>query len=150
MTAYFPDFQHVEEIRRALWSEHGLSRASVMVGSGMSRNAEPHRPGLPKMPTLGKLIEVLIDRLYPDTPATARRREKLKKEAWATSAGQRLAEEFAVAFGRPALDDLVKAVVPDLDFAPGLLHRMLLELPWADVLTTNYDTLLERATAFVA
>jgi hypothetical protein len=35
--------------------------------------------------------------------------------------------------------------IPDNDFRPGRLHRLLLDLPWVDVLTTNYDTLLERS-----
>ena len=45
------------------------------------------------------------------------------------------------------LDDLVLRAIPGIaDFAAGQLHQ-LLELPWADVLTTNYDTLLERTAA---
>jgi hypothetical protein len=58
----------------------------------------------------------------------------------------RLAEEFQAAFGRDALDRLLLETIVDADYRPGKLHRLLLELPWADVLTTNYDTLLERAT----
>lgn len=69
----------------------------------------------------------------------------LRKQVAATSIALRLAEEFAAAFGRTALDELVREVVPDAEFAPSELHRLLVELPWADVLTTNYDTLLERA-----
>jgi hypothetical protein len=145
MGVYFPDLQHVEEIRRALWAESGLGRAAVMVGSGMSRNAEPARVGRPTMPTWADLIHAMIDRLYPPSPDTERRRQELRAQAWATSAALRLAEEFEAAFGRPALDALVLENVPDLDFSPGPLHLLLLELPWAEVLTTNYDTLLERA-----
>jgi hypothetical protein len=59
----------------------------------------------------------------------------------------RLAEEFQAAYGRPALDDLILRSVPDDDYEPGPLHRLLLKLPWADVFTTNYDRLLERAAA---
>jgi SIR2-like domain len=86
-------------------------------------------------------------RLYPESDATALRREQLKHQAKATSAALRLADEFSAAFGRPALDDLILEAIPDADFAPGPLHRLLMELPWADVLTTNYETLLERAAA---
>ena len=145
MSSYFPDIQHVEEIRRALWTRFG--RAAVMVGAGMSRNAEPLRPDRPAMPTWGDLVTAMIDRLYPLSPATARRRTELKEQAWATSTALRLAEEFVAAFGRPALDVLVLENVPDADFAPGPLHHLLVELPWTDVLTTNYDTLLERAAS---
>jgi hypothetical protein len=89
----------------------------------------------------------MIDRLYPAGGAAAGRREELIGQARATSTALRLAEEFTAAFGRPALDDLVLQTIPDAEFAPGPLHRLLVDLPWADVLTTNYDTLLERAAA---
>src|SRR5207237_1383627 len=39
--------------------------------------------------------------------------------------------------------------VPDHAWEPGPSHRGLLDLPWTDVLTTNYDTLLERAASGV-
>lgn len=57
----------------------------------------------------------------------------------------RLAEEYVAYFGREALDDLVRREVDDQSWIPGIKHRLLLELPWSDVLTTNWDTLLERA-----
>ena len=36
--------------------------------------------------------------------------------------------------------------IPDAQLIPSALHRKLLRLPWRDVFTTNYDTLLERAS----
>lgn len=48
-------------------------------------------------------------------------------------------------FGRPKLEKIIKEAVPDLDYAPSNLYVKLMELPWRDVFTTNYDTLLERA-----
>ncbi|WP_439628893.1 SIR2 family NAD-dependent protein deacylase [Gemmata sp.] len=101
------------------------------------------------MPTWEELTTALIDRLYPDGSGGERRREWLSRVAGATSVANRLAEEYTVAFGRHDLDNLIKETVPDADFGPGPLHRCLLELPWADVLTTNYDTLLEREAATV-
>ena len=51
---------------------------------------------------------------------------------------------------RPRLIDLrwtrcCEMRFPDLMHKPSQLHVDLLSLPWSDVLTTNYDTLLERA-----
>src|SRR5690606_27634580 len=40
---------------------------------------------------------------------------------------------------------LLKKHVGDKDFEPSDTHIKLLELPWSDVFTTNYDTLLERS-----
>ena len=56
-----------------------------------------------------------------------------------------LASEYAALFGRENLDDLFLDLVPDDGYVPGYLHRLLLSLPWSDVFTTNYDTLMEAA-----
>ena len=42
------------------------------------------------------------------------------------------------------LDRLILRLVTDDRWTPGQLHKQLMELPWRDVLTTNWDTLLER------
>ena len=107
----------------------------------------PVRPGPPAMPTWADLIDAMIDRLYPPDSANESRRKALHHQASATSTALRLAGEFTAAFGRPALDELVLHAIPDTDFGPSQLHQLLLELPWADILTTNYDTILERAAA---
>ena len=58
----------------------------------------------------------------------------------------RVAEEYRAYFGKQALYDLIKATVNDRSFTPGELHEQVLKLPWSEVLTTNWDTLLERAS----
>ena len=49
--------------------------------------------------------------------------------------------------GPPALHDILAEAIPDNDFQPSPLHEQLLDLPWSDVFTTNYDTLLDRAVS---
>jgi len=61
----------------------------------------------------------------------------------------KLAQEVESEFGRPVLNSLLKQAIPDIYYEPSELHTKLLQLPWTDVFTTNYDTLLERATASV-
>lgn len=56
----------------------------------------------------------------------------------------RLAEEVEIMVGRPGLEKILKQAVPDEDFVPSRLYKKLMELPWCDIFTTNYDTLLER------
>lgn len=56
----------------------------------------------------------------------------------------KLAEQYSAALGRHALDALIRDLVRDHQWTPGDLHARLMGLPWADVLTTNWDTLLER------
>lgn len=62
-----------------------------------------------------------------------------------TSSALRLAEEYESAFGRSALIDVVRQEISDDDFEPSILHEKLVDLPWADIFTTNYDRLIERA-----
>jgi hypothetical protein len=52
-----------------------------------------------------------------------------------------LAEEYRTFYGQAALDDFVRDHIRDEGWAPSSVHKSLLELPWSDVLTTNYDTL---------
>ena len=61
-----------------------------------------------------------------------------------------LANEVEAALGRPALDRILSSAIPDQDHEPAALHIALLNSPWSDVFTTNYDTLLERACRSVA
>ncbi|BCO19591.1 hypothetical protein KUC3_24480 [Alteromonas sp. KC3] len=58
----------------------------------------------------------------------------------------RIAEEYTAYFGRQALNELIKKEINDANWEPGELHSLLLRLPWTEVLTTNWDTLLERAS----
>ena len=56
----------------------------------------------------------------------------------------RLAQEVEITVGRPKLEKIIKDAVPDLEYAPSDVYVNLLKMPWKDVFTTNYDTLLER------
>ena len=49
--------------------------------------------------------------------------------------------------GDPALENLIRSLVRDNEWSPGQIHRRMLSLPWTDVLTTNWDTLLERTVS---
>ena len=142
MPSDFLGHPHLEKIRRELWhrpSAHG--RVSVMVGAGFSRNAQPLGPSVGLFPLWSELGGRLYDELYPtDTDPVSTRRSL----ALAGNGPVRLASEYEAAFGREQLDSLVQAVIPNDSYAPGRLHRLLMTLPWADVFTTNYDTLLER------
>lgn len=118
---------HLITIRKALAN----GNASVMVGSGFSRNAE----GGESLATWRQLSDALSAELAPGRPAGS---------FSATSTSQ-LAEQYAKVYSPTHLEHLIKKCVPDDEVTPGQLHRSLLELPWSDVFTTNYDTLLERA-----
>lgn len=121
---------YLNKIAERLWAE----RAAVMVGAGFSKNAGN---GFPDWPELGDLFYQKTHGVKPDSA----------KQKYLNVL--RLAEEVQAAIGRPALENLLRCNIPDLTIEPSGLHVELLELPWIDVFTTNYDTLLERASAKV-
>lgn len=121
---------YLNEIAERLWA----GRAAVMVGAGFSKNAGQ---GFPDWNQLGDLFYLKAHGIKSD-PNQQKYLNVL-----------RLAEEVQAAIGRPALENLLRSNIPDLTIEPSDLHVELLDLPWADVFTTNYDTLLERASAKV-
>ncbi len=126
-----PDYPALEKMAAALWKQNkGVRGAAVMVGAGFSRSASL-TPGINKKPPLwNDLALSLAEDLHAD-PST----DPLS-----------LAEEYCAYFGKQALRDLIKKEIDDAAWVPGKLYRSLLELPWSEVLTTNWDTLLERAS----
>ena len=136
----FSDQSHVNRVRDALWER--AQGATVMVGSGFSRNAISKRQSGQVPPTWKSLAQSMHERLYPRSKhGTGSSSGDL---SLATSEALRLAQEFEAAFGRPALHRHLRKLVSDSDFAPGNAHEQLLALRWRDVFTTNWDTLLER------
>lgn len=135
----FPDQSHMNQVRDALWRRSG-GGASVMIGSGFSRNALKTRPDAKAPPTWCDLQKDIFEKLYP--------REDEKKLA--TQNPLRLAQEYKTAFGRSDLHRFLQQLVRDDDFKPGNTHTRLLKLPWRDIFTTNWDTLLERSRSSVA
>ena len=135
----FPDQSHINRIRDALHQRSG-NGASVMVGSGFSRNAEQIILGAKPMPTWQDLVDHFHDALYPKDSANHR----LDDPRPAVD-NVRVAQEYEAAFGRSALHDALRRLVPDNDYTPGREHQRLLQLPWRDIYTTNWDTLLERS-----
>ncbi|MDE2975760.1 MAG: SIR2 family protein [Gemmatimonadota bacterium] len=61
----------------------------------------------------------------------------------------RLAQAYQAEFKPTGLHAALRTLVADDDFTPATAHERLLRLPWADVFTTNWDTLLERASETV-
>ncbi|MFL6197552.1 MAG: SIR2 family protein, partial [Thermoanaerobaculia bacterium] len=150
MSHDFPDQLYLDRIRAALWQRGAHGNATVMVGAGMSLNARPRGAGSGRFPTWSDLARTVVDHLYPAYGgANSEHRDHALRQANATSGFLRLAQEYETAFGREALERLIADSVPDLRFEPGVLHQRLLELPWSDVFTTKWDTLLERAATRV-
>lgn len=123
------DHPALKQLQLALWGEGEGRGAAVMVGAGFSRAAIRDSYDTPEAPLWGDFARLMAADLGPGSST-----DPLK-----------LAEEYEAALGRPALERLIRLCVPDASWRPGEVHDRLLGLPWADVLTTNWDTLLERA-----
>lgn len=119
------------EIANRLWSGH----ATVMVGAGFSKNALSSNSIKKHFPNWNQLGDIFYQKAYGKIPTDQCYLNVLK-----------LAEEVEATFGRPVLDQMLRDEIPDKDHQPSILHEKLLRLPWTDIFTTNYDTLLERAS----
>ena len=141
-----PDQSHINRVREALWQRSG--GASVMVGSGFSKNALGVRPDAGKPLTWRGLAREIFCKLYPQSGD--RSRSGVSMEMSATDGLLRLAQEYATEFGKGDLHGFLEKLIRDEDFKPGEWHKRLIQLPWCDVFTTNWDTLLERTLPFIA
>lgn len=125
----------LNDISRKLW----IGRASVMIGAGFSKNAENITEKKRQYPSWNELGTTFFQQIH-NRPI-----DPLKDGCYINVL--KLAEEFETEFGPLKLKELLKTEIPDKSFEPSNLHYKLLELPWVDIFTTNYDTLLERASA---
>ena len=124
-------FHYLDLIAEHLSENH----AAVLVGAGFSRNAIPIGGTKKKAPLWTDLANSFIDRLSPD---------KKSKDIYQNKDPLLLAEYVEALYGRDVLNQILQKSIRDQDFLPSSVHKKLLELPWTDVYTTNYDTLLER------
>lgn len=122
--------EHIKEIANKMKNH----RAAVMVGAGFSKNAEAILPTDKKFLDWNGLGNVFYRKTHGKNPGSEAQYLNVLK----------LAEEVEAAYGRTVLNQLIKDSLPDLEYAPSVLHQKLLNLDWKDVFTTNYDTLLER------
>ena len=133
----FPDDVHLLQLQRDLWQAPD-SRAVVMVGAGFSSNAQRLPQASRDMPLWSDLVFSMYQQLHP-TFDEKDLRQSFKGENLLT-----VASEFEASFGRGKLETEIKLQILDSHYAPSELHRSLMQLPWKDVFTTNYDTLLEN------
>jgi hypothetical protein len=126
---------YLDEIAERLWSGH----ATVMIGAGFSKNAKEIRGSNTCFPDWPHLGDIFCEKLQ--IADTDRPKNYLSIIT--------LADEIQARFGRPALSQIIRTCIPDDDYEPSELHAKLIELPWTDVFTTNFDTLLERARPLV-
>lgn len=128
------DYSAIKKLAGALHrfgaNQHG---AAIMIGAGFSRSAARHVSGNKKMPLWDSFSKKLMAELNPHN------------EDLSFSDPLRVAEEYRSYFGQSALNDQIRAQIDNDAWKAGKLYKMLLALPWSEVMTTNWDTLLENA-----
>lgn len=109
-------------------------QASLFVGAGFSKNAQRAAGGRvpPSWDELGDLFFNKTRKIEPTD----------KDRAYANVL--RLAEEVENTYRRGELIRIIRDAINDDLLSPSDLHMQMLALPWNDVYTTNYDTLLDR------
>lgn len=121
---------YIREIAEAMSANH----AAVMIGAGFSKNADKISSTDKWFKNWNELSDVFYDTVYGNAGPGKEYNSSL-----------RLAQEVEITVGRPKLEDILKDAIPDEDYGPSEVYTKLMELPWRDIFTTNYDTLLERA-----
>ena len=142
----FPDQSHIDRVRDALWRRMG-GGASVMIGAGFSRYARKARPGASDPPMWREVTRGISEKLYP--PEDTGDSSSGARNVSPSGEPLRLAQEYESAFGRSDLHDFLRRLIRDDDHEPDEMHRRLLHLPWRDVFTTNWDTLLEKTCSSI-
>ena len=139
----FPDLNQFLQLQKHLWQWPG-SRASIMIGAGLSLNSQP-LPGIrTSFPTWDALRRRMFDEIYPVQAGATAEEQREREQKFKSASVLRIASKYEASFERQRLKSFLLKEIPDLDHAPGQIHSLLLQLPWNDVFTTNYDTLLER------
>lgn len=113
---------------------NGFGKACVMIGSGFSKNAD--REVDSSMKDWIELGKVFYEKLYNKEPTD---------KDMVNNSPIKLASMVEASFGRAVLDKIIQDSLPDDRVYPNTLYRDLLNLPWHDVFTTNYDRLLEKS-----
>lgn len=139
----FPDYNSFLQLQKHFTRRSNL-RPAVMVGAGMSLNSIPSPGARTQFPTWEMLSRAMFDEVYPILPNATEEQKEERRRQFNRSNALRIASEYEAAFDRSQLDSFLLRSIPDDDHQPGNIHKLLLTLPWKDVFTTNYDTLLER------
>ncbi|WP_434782882.1 SIR2 family NAD-dependent protein deacylase [Ferrovum myxofaciens] len=128
------DYPAIKKLASALHqfdgNQHG---AAIMIGAGFSRSAARHVGGEKKMPLWYEFSKKLATELNPNG------------DDLSFSDPLRVAEEYRAYFGQAALNARIRDEIDDDAWRTGDMYLSLLKLPWSEIMTTNWDTLLERA-----
>ena len=106
----------------------------LFAGAGLSRNAVRKDGGQDRPPSWFQLAQALLSDLESASDAKPLSDDLL-----------RIADYHEAKFGRQALVNRVIELIDDDEYNPGIVHKSIVHLNFREIITTNYDTLIERA-----
>src|SRR4051794_19274053 len=121
---------------RHLAQELAFGSVVLFAGAGLSLNAVTKDGGSNRMPGWQDLA--------------AKFREGLDEDLRHHTDPLKLADLFETKFGRAALNEAVREAIQDQEHQPGRVHKSIVQLPFDEIITTNYDTLIEQAFAQIS
>jgi hypothetical protein len=137
-----PSDEHVQRLAEYIAD----NKASVVVGAGFSLNAIPKDSRCKRtFPLWGEIASQMYSRVCQKL-GDGFEDDQIGYDRWKGELTYlEIASLFESLFDRTELNKLIRLIIPDNEYDPGEAHTHLLSLPWKDVFTTNFDTLLERA-----
>jgi hypothetical protein len=122
-----------DELKDALSKD----RCSIFIGAGLSVAAG--------YPTWNDLLAILIKEAEKQTIIDKKKRRELESMAKTPNKWLMVAQELSDSFGQgPFHSELVK-IFGSVTAKPTDAHKVITEIPFQFVVTTNYDQLIERA-----
>ncbi|MEM7582885.1 MAG: SIR2 family protein [Acidobacteriota bacterium] len=133
MTSSLADHLEDRDRRSLEWlgQQVAADKVVLFIGAGLSRNAVRKDGSDRQMPDWWSLAETL--------------RSGLEKGLEKETDVLKIADYYQTTFGRTALVEKVSRVVADSQYEPAEVHRLLVRMRLREIITTNYDTLIERA-----
>lgn len=110
----FPDLPNLKKLQLDLWS-WPRSRSALMVGAGMSLNAEPLPGCASSFPTWRELVRAMFNELHPLSPEDTVEVRRAREVRFSETNALRIASEYEAAFGRQKLDRLILERNPDAE-----------------------------------
>lgn len=113
------------------------NQCAAFIGAGLSVGAG--------YPTWGKLLSVLINKANKQRIIDAKKKKEFVTMAKKPSKWLMVAQELADLYGKETFNIEMSGVFEAIGPVPTAAHKLITEIPFEFVVTTNYDQLIESA-----
>jgi hypothetical protein len=112
-------------------------RCAVFVGAGLSVAVG--------YPTWDKLLSALIKKAYKQKVIDSKKKSELEAMVKKPGKWLMIAQELGDSYGKGAFLTELAAIFEAVTPVPSNIHKLITEIPFEFVVTTNYDQLIENA-----